>query len=198
MSKVSIIIPIVRVDRVDECLKSIKANSGIPKTDYEILTDFDVNRIGCPKMVARLLVRSRYDLVMFLGDDTVGEADFILNALAAMARLPDGWGLVGLNDQFHDGNKLATHWLADKRLLPLIDFEFFHTGYKHLCCDMELMSRVKGLGRYIWAKDARLTHNHPLVNGTADDDDYRRIYSPQVRHHDQTLYSRRKHLWENT
>ncbi len=196
MNKVSVIIPIVRLNRVYECIESVNANSGLKADDFEIITDVDIDRIGCPKMVARLILRCRYDLVLFLGDDTIGHPGFIANAVRAMELLPDGWGLVGLNDQYHDGNCLATHWLADKRLLPLLEGELFHTGYNHLCCDMELIGRVKAMGRYIWAANAIITHNHPLINGTATDDDYNRIYSKEVRDHDQRLFAQRKHLWQ--
>lgn len=186
---VSIIIPIIRPDRVWKCITAIKANAGID--DYEIVTAEDTKRIGCPLMVKGLVEETEGDLVCFLGDDTVPQPDFLLNALAAMQTLPDGWGLVGLNDEHHNGNKLATHWLADKRLLPLLDGEFFHTGYKHTQCDRELTLRCQQMGRYIWAKDAVIIHEHPVFGSAENDDDYKRVYSKEYLEYDKWLFRRR-------
>jgi len=186
---VSIILPVIRPDRVWRCVVAIKANAGVD--DYEIVTDVDEERIGCPKMVKQLVAKSIGDLVCFLGDDTIPQPDFLLNALAAMQDLPDGWGLVGLNDEHQNGNKLATHWLADKRLLPLLDGEFFHTGYKHTRCDRELTIRCQQMGRYTWAKDAVIKHEHPVFGSAIVDEDYERVYSEEYIEHDKWLFRRR-------
>ena len=181
------IIPIIRPDKAKRCIAAINNNAGID--DYEIVVEEDVARVGCPVMVKRLVDRSKGELVCFLGDDTIPQPNFLRNALRAMATLPNGWGLVGLNDQYHNGNKLATHWLADKRLLPFLDGEFFHTGYKHTRCDRELTLRCQRLGRYVWAKDAIIRHNHPAFNnGKTIDDDYIRVYSKDYVMHDKRLF----------
>ena len=57
---------------------------------------------------------------MFLGDDTIPQYGFYIRALHAMDNLPNRWGLVGLNDGIQNGNILATHWLAHKKLLDQI------------------------------------------------------------------------------
>ena len=189
--KVSVIIPFVRPDGAKRCMEAVKANAGISADDYEILAEGDEDRIGCPKMVKKLVEQSRHECVLFLGDDTYPYADFIKNALDAMATLPDGWGMVGLNDLVHDGNILATHWLAHKNLLPLLDGEFFHTGYLHCFCDQELIFRCKALGRYTWCKDAMLYHDHPMLTGQGNDADYKRVYSPELYRHDEELFKSR-------
>jgi len=186
---VSIILPVIRPDRVLRCIVAIKVNAGVD--DYEIVTDVDEKRIGCPKMVKQLVAKSIGDLVCFLGDDTVPQPGFLLNALTAMKTLPDGWGLVGLNDGHQNGNKLATHWLADKRLLPFLDGEFFHTGYQHVRCDRELTVRCQQMGRYVWAKEAVIIHEHPVFGSAAVDDDYKRVYSEEYINHDQWLFRKR-------
>jgi GT2 family glycosyltransferase len=152
---------------------------------FEIISEEDTGRIGCPKMVKLLVAKTKYDLVMFLGDDTLPQPDFLKNALAAMATLPDGWGLVGLNDQ--TDRPVATHWLADKRLLPLLDGEFFHTGYQHCFCDGELRARCEELGRFVFAKNAVVDHDNPILTDGAQ-------YDQEKYKHDRRLFYDR---WRN-
>lgn len=149
---ISIIIPVIRPDKAARCCNAIIENSGIPRSQYEIVTEEDKDRIGAPRMVKKLTDESTGDLVCFLGDDTIPQKDFLKNALEAMATLPDGWGLVGFDDniRLRGQIKAAAHWLGNKKLLPLLDGCFFHTGYKHCWCDNELTIRAAELGRYIF------------------------------------------------
>lgn len=193
LGKVSIIIPYIRPDGMLICKDAIFLNSGVPNGQFEILTAYDEDRIGCPLMVKHMAAKARNDLVMFLGDDTVPQPDFLLNALLTMEKLADGWGLVGLNDGFQNGNYLATHWLGSKKLLPLIDGEFFHTGYWHCFCDRELTQRALELKKYTWAVDAKIDHLNPIVDKNIPlTDDYRKVYSPEWYYHDQVLFWKRK------
>jgi len=193
--KISIIIPVVRIAGAKRCIASIERNAGIPSEDYEIVTEIDHDRIGCPKMVKKLVEKTKYDFVCFLGDDTEIEEDCLKIALETMAKLPDGWGLTGLNDNFHDGNSKATHWLGSKQLLPLLGGEFFHTGYVHCRCDKELTNRAKKLKRYIWAIDAKLKHNHPAIKGVPReewDNDYKKAYLEENVLADNALFASRE------
>lgn len=158
----------------------------------EVLAAEDVDRIGCPAMVAKLTAMARGEHVMFLGDDTIPQPGFLRSALEAMESLPDGWGLVALNDGIHNGH-LATHWLASKRLLEhLPGGEFFHTGYRHCFCDRELTDIARELGRYVYAPEAKIIHDHPQVTGAQTDEHYQRVYSQEVFQADQRTYWRRK------
>ncbi len=188
---ISVIIPVIRPEKALALTESIYANAGIPRTCYEIVMEQDHDRIGCPKMVRRLVDRAKYDLVCFLGDDTIMQPDCLKNALDAMATLPDGWGLVGLNDG--SGRKMPTHWLATKALQQYVGGEFFHTGYTHCFCDRELWDRAEAMGRYVWAENAVVQHDHPMFKGgIPDDPDLKRVYSPKVFEADQRLYWQRK------
>jgi len=192
MKSVSIIIPVIRPEKVDRCKKAAIENAGIDASRIEIVSEVDVDRIGAPKIVKRLVNKSTHGLVLFLGDDTIPQPNYLINALAAMETLPDGWGLVGLNDQFHDGNQLATHWLADKRLLEHLNNEFFHTGYIHCFCDNELIDRCRELDRYVWAQDAVIEHDHPLITGKDPDEGHRKAMDRENYNADWKLYCRRK------
>ena len=190
---VSIIIPFIREDRVKECIGAIKENAGLPDDKYEIIAELDKDRIGCPKMVKKLVDRSKYELVMFLADDTVPQKDFLIRATKGMNNFDGLWGLVGLNDGMQDGNDLATHWLANKKLLDYLDNrEFFFTGYNHLFCDRELTDIAKSIGRYYWAEDSIIKHNHPSANKEYIDQDYLDVYSYEPARKDHKLYLSRK------
>jgi len=190
---VSIVIPVIRPESAKKCIEKIKENAGIESSLYEIITEEDKDRIGCPKILKSLTEKAKYDLVMFLGDDTEPEPEFLVEAISSMSQLPDGWGLVALNDGMTDGNKLATHWLAHKKLLDHTENrEFFYTGYDHQFCDNELTDIAKGLGRYIYSDRAKIKHNHPIKDRAFEDEDYARVYSKEVERKDQKLYMTRK------
>lgn len=193
-SPVSIIIPVIRPEGAQRCIDSIRANAGIPEEQFEILTETDHDRIGCPKMVDRLTKKAKHDLVCFLGDDTEMEPWCLSEAIKCMDQFPDGWGLVGLADG--TGRDLPTHWLAHKRLLEYLDGEFFSTEYQHCFCDGELRDRAAEIDRYVMCPEARIQHDHPLLKGVAvkdvADPDLKRVYAAEVYSADHKTYLGRK------
>ncbi len=197
MSKISIIIPVIREESYNRCVDAINLNAGIPAADFEIVSEYDEYKIGCPAMVQKLTRESKHDLVMFLGDDTIPEKDFLRHALDAMDILPDGWGVVGLNTQdirVPGGNPIA-HWMAHKKMLDIIPGgDFFSPEYKHCWCDDELKDIADEQDRWVWAKKSRITHVHP-VNKSADfEDGYQIAYSNDNMDHDFKIYCRRKRV----
>lgn len=159
---ISIIVPYIRPKGFERLVRSIKEHSN--KVKYEIVAKEDKKRIGCPKMVKRLVAKTKYDLVMFLCDDVVLENDVLGEALKKMREFKNGWGLVSL------GGK--QHWLAHKRLLRYLGGEFFHTGYLHNYCDDELVVRCKEMGRYKIAHSVKLEHLHPVFGKAESDNSY--------------------------
>jgi len=196
---ISIIIPVIRPEKAIRCCNAIRENSGIPDSLYEIITEEDKERIGAPHMIKKMVDSCQGELVCFLGDDTIPERGFLKNAIKAMESLPDGWGMVGFDDniRIRGTYKAAAHWLCDKKLLPFLDGEFFHTGYKHCWCDNELAIRASELGRYVFCKEAFVYHDHPIVDIKNDDPDYRRVYSEDWLAHDIILFrQRRRNNWQ--
>lgn len=189
MKKVSIIIPVVRYKNIDLLISRIVKNAGIPTDQYNITFKEDTERIGCPKMVKDLVDNTESEHVCFIGDDTMPQKNFLKIALEHMSRLPGGWGLVGLGDG--TGRDLPCHWLASRKLLPKLDGEFFHTGYKHCFCDNELALRCRQIDKFVMAQDAQVLHNHPLINNADWDEDYKRVYSDEYMKHDEKLFSYR-------
>ncbi len=193
--KASIIIPVIREERSTKCVDAIIKNSGVSVCDYEIILEFDRDGIGCPKMVEILTNKAKYDLVMFLGDDTLPEKDFLKNAIDAMETLPDGWGVVGLNTQdirIETGNQIA-HWMAHKKILDHIPGgNFFSTEYAHCWCDNELKDIADDMGRWTFAKDAKIRHIHPVNKLAENDAGYKKAYSDKNETHDFKTYCSRK------
>ena len=182
---VSVVIPVLRQEKAKRCIEAVLKDA--PET--EIISEVDHDRIGCPKMFKRLAEKSTRDMVLYLGDDTIPEPGFMDAALKAMESLPDGWGVVGLNTE--PGNDHA-HWLAHKKMLPLLDGEFFHTGYLHCWCDDELKDRAEEVGRWAFARDSRIKHDHPINNGVSDEF-YEDVYGSQQKNdYDRNLYVKRK------
>jgi glycosyltransferase involved in cell wall biosynthesis len=176
--KVSIVIPTVQPQRKEKWLRLLTM---LPETvgysNYEVISMQDSleDRKGCPVMVAQGVEQANGELILFLGDDVIPQKDFLRHAVDSMLEnFPNLDGLIGLNDGVW-GDKLATHWLAGKKLLPLIGGEFFHTGYNHVGCDNELTGRAKKLGKYFWCKDAILHHDHPLHNGDGQMDEVYKV-----------------------
>lgn len=188
---ISFCIPIVRPEKAQRVIEAIHWDYDIDTGgNYEILAEEDKERIGCPKMLKRLVDKSKGDLVVFLGDDTIPQPGFLKAALEAMSKLPDDWGLVGLNSQT---SRHAAHFLADKRMLDLLpDREFFNTAYKHCFCDNELTDIATEHGRFVFCDDAKVVHDHPIFTGQPEDEDYKRVYQKQVWDFDRSLYIRRK------
>ena len=188
---ISIIIPYVRPKGLERLLTSIRAIKNKP--EIEIVAEEDKERIGCPKMVKRLVDKSRYDLVCFLADDCVIKAGFFEKGLKRMSELLDGWGLISYSDGWNDPFEKASHWLANKKLLPYLDGEFFHIGFIHSRCDKDLADRVKLLiGRYGYIEDQLIIHYHPSHFNADTDEFYQWANRPKYLEHDRLLYRKRE------
>ena len=200
LTKVSIIIPVVRQHLLSDLILAIHDNAGIPIDDYEYISEYDKDRIGAPKMVKKLTEKAKYDLVMFIGDDCMPQKDFVKNALEVMNTFPDQWGIVGLNDMHRPLKDAPTHWLGHKKMLEYCG-EFFHTGYIHQYCDNELYLWAALMERYKIAENAKVLHNHVGFKDKSkdfqqnidesDDKDYKRVYDFDVQEHDEMLYEKR-------
>jgi glycosyltransferase involved in cell wall biosynthesis len=189
---VSIIIPTLgREEKLKNLLASIKENAGYD--NYEVIVEHDQfppNNAGVPKTFKKGVEKSKGELVMYLGNDCIARKDFLKEAVDAMVKyFPALDGLVSLNDGYWYG-EVATHFLAGKKLLPLIGGEFFHTGYHHTGCDSELTQMARKLGKYIFAEEARIYHDHPIQNNFKKEIDevYKLAYNPNNRVEDNALY----------
>jgi glycosyltransferase involved in cell wall biosynthesis len=190
---VSIVIPTLgRPEKLDRCIKSIFDNSGYPDDRFEVVPEYDnfEDRQGAPKTLKKGVARAKGELIMFLGNDTVPQQNFLIEAVNRMIEVfPEQDGLIGLNDEYFEGDQ-AAHWLASKKLLPFLGGEFFHTGYHHVCCDNELIERCKTIKKYAWAEKSKLFHDHPILGGPPDDV-YIMAYNTMREAEDHELYKKR-------
>ena len=188
---ISIIIPIVRPDKAENCIAAIKENAG--DVIYEIVAEVDTKRVGCPEMIKRLVAKTTYDLVMFLGDDTLPQPGFLVEALKCMECLTDGWGVVGLATEDPRGWNEQAHFMAHKKMLEYTGGEFYSTEYRHCYGEEELRDIATEMGRFIFAEKAQILHDHPINGkGKVGDEDLLRAYSGENFNHDQNTYFRRK------
>lgn len=202
-NSVSIIIPVIRPQNIKNLVKLIKENAGVSKDSYEILIEEDKDKIGAPKMVKKLVDKSKNDLIMFLGDDCEPLPNFLLHALETMKSFQGEWGLVGLYDVERPGDHSPAHWLAHKKLLKFSG-DFFYTGYIHQYCDNELCLWANSLNRYKLNKLAKVNHKHPGFKNkdktfmenieATDDENVKRVYSDQVYEHDKALFKKRQKI----
>lgn len=194
--KVSICIPATRMTGLKKCIEAIKKNAGIPEDQYEILWEEDKDRTGCPETLKRIISRSKSNRIMFLADDSIPGKDFLKHALESMGKLPDGWGVVGLNT-IDTKLKITIndfgHWLADKRILKYIDGgDFFPIEYRHCYVDCELKDIAMEQSRFITSEKSIIFHSHPIHGSCKTDAVYTKAYSEENKTHDFKTYCRRK------
>lgn len=181
---ISIIIPTIRPQNIPALLEAIKENTSV---QHEVIWEEDINRIGAPKMVKKLVEKAQYEFIVFLGDDTLPEKYCIDNAYIQMVQ-DDLW-LVGFND---GAGQKATHWMANKKLLDhLENREFFYTGYIHNFCDDELRIRTEKFGKYAWCENAKIIHNHPAFGRVPMDETYKVQTDKLNWYRDETLFKQR-------
>lgn len=191
---VSVILPYIRPEGARRCIEAL--SSMYP--DLEIVAEYDPDQSGVATMIAKLTAKTTRPLVCFMADDTMPVEGFIEAVLADMARLPDGWGVVGLSYKGVNEESCtdkAGHWLAHKNMLDLLDGEFHYTGYKHCYGSDEFIDRATELGRYIKSRKSAIIHDNPVLNGGdySQDPLLMQVYGPDGnKYQDRLLYMRRR------
>lgn len=195
---VSICIPTLgRPEKLQRLLDSLKANAGYD--NYEIIVKADEmppNNVGAPTMLAKCVAEAKGDLIMFLGNDCVMEPNCVQEAVWAMIRnFPDMDGLVALNDGYWkpDQGHVATHWLGSRKLLEMLPGgNFFFTGYHHTGPDNELTALTQMAGKFAFAPNAKIFHDHPINSNFAWSDPlYEQAYAGPRHEADDKLYKER-------
>jgi glycosyltransferase involved in cell wall biosynthesis len=136
------------------------------------LVDYADEYRGCSRAWNDALSHAVGDPVVLAADDL----DFRPGWLdAAFERLhtafEDGWGMVGFNDGHTNNADWSTHYMVSRRLIVeafggVIAWEH----YRHSFNDLEASERAKRAGRYAWAEDAHVHHQHWLFGDRRQDE----------------------------
>lgn len=136
---------------------------------FRLILDYSPDYRGGPAAWNAALAASTGEYVVLAADDLVFHQGWLDEALATMATLPEGGGLVGFNDG-HWGEELSTHYLMSRRfVLDHLGGVVSWTAYRHSFTDREANDRARAAGRYAWCPDAYVTHNHWIFGGRQQD-----------------------------
>lgn len=122
------------------------------------------------------------DAFVLGADDLVFTPGWLDAALATLAKLPDGSGVVGLNGLDRNGglDDFASHFLVTRDYCERFNGGVFVCPhYRSYYVDIEIHRRARALGRYAWAKDAIVEHRHHAV-GKADVDSTYTLAAPNM------------------
>jgi len=104
-------------------------------------------------------------------DDVWFDDRWLEAAMHEMKKFPEGGGMVALNDTHHNGAELATLFLASRWFIcNCMNGVLFFECYKYWHSDIEATERAKRVGRYTWAKNSVVRHDHWAWGTRAEDD----------------------------
>jgi glycosyltransferase involved in cell wall biosynthesis len=162
------------------CIDSIRETT----KDVEIVCAVDADsetavRIGCQvdlllyathlrgaaKAWNDCLAECSGDPVVLAADDLIFKEGWLE---AALEKLEDG-GMVGFNDG-HWGEELSTHYLLSRKFIcEVLGGVIAWECYGHSFHDAETNERARAVGRYAWAQDAHVEHEHWLFGDRQQD-----------------------------
>jgi GT2 family glycosyltransferase len=125
---------------------------------------------GCSAAWNAALARSEGEFVVFAADDLQWGEGWLDEALNVMDEsFDENGGLVGFNDG-HWGRELSTHYLMSRRfVVDVLGGVVAWDCYPHSMNDLEVNERAKRAGRYAWAENARVYHDHWLFGDRPQD-----------------------------
>ena len=116
------------------------------------------------------LALSRGEYIVPASDDVWFEDGWLEAAMREMKKLPEGGGLVALNDTHHNGAELATLFMASRWFIcKYMNGVLFFECYRYWHSDIEATERAKRAGRYAWAKNSVVRHDHWAWGTRAED-----------------------------
>lgn len=210
--KVTIVIPTrFRDELLQRCLNAIKETSGsYQNIEVVVLKDEDEVPLGCPKATNKAVASAFSsekkpagwippEYICFLGNDTIPQPNWLIEAMMMMKTFPEGKGMIGLNNGYGAGQ--ATHFVIHKDMLDFLpDKKLFCEEYTHNFVDNELSERMEALGRYKWCPRAMVHHSWHAQNGTSPGVDLRPLddcdkYAGEAYQKDLETFERRRALW---
>lgn len=133
----------------------------------------NVRRVGAIAAWNQGLGQATGDILVFFNDDCYPEDGWLDAALKAHKEELDGYGLVGFNAGYQDGNKLAVQYLFDRQfcidvLGGVMAYPIFNFYYN----DTVSNDLAKRANNFYWCEEAVVQHQHwsrPGVKKNMDD-----------------------------
>jgi glycosyltransferase involved in cell wall biosynthesis len=188
--KVSVIIPSMnRPDRLKRCVESLKASVSNPE-EVECITVIDCDMESQQSMIGMLwpvvmfsperlgaitswnigLMVSRSNRVVFAGDDLEWTPGWLDMAIKAHQEKLGGYGMLGFNDGYQNGNTLAVHYLIDKQFVKdIFGGRIAFPMFEFYCNDTVANRLAKKVNRFWWDKSVLVAHHHYTQTGVKDD-----------------------------
>lgn len=186
MARASVLLPTTgRPDRAEACIRNLRDTAYVevicavdadPESALRLAPLVDkllvsVDYRGCSRAWNDCLAEATLDPIVFAADDLVWGDGWLDASLDKLSEFPDGWGLVGFNDGHWDGHTLATHYLMSRRfIVEVLGGVVAWDWYRHSFNDLEVNERAKAAGRFAWAEDAVVTHEHWTFGSRPKDD----------------------------
>jgi hypothetical protein len=180
---ISVLFPTTgRPDRAEACVKEMR---GSTDERLEVVAAVDCDPESAKRLapiVDTLCVANFYrgnsawndalreatgDPIVFAADDLRWDEGWAEMALDALSQHPDC--LIGFNDG-HWGPELSTHYMMPRNFIVEVLGGRVAWDYPHSFNDAETNERAKQADRYFWCEDARVSHDHWLFGGRAQDE----------------------------
>jgi hypothetical protein len=149
-------------------LESVKVVSRFPVV-YAARVPYEYERgaiYGWNKCLAQEPLSDLYSLS---SDDVIYHSGWHEQSLSLLDGL-GGYGLIGYNDTYSDGNIYAGHFLVSRDfLIDQVGGCIYPPLYKSWWCDREISDIAQNLGCYAWSTESIVRHcNYEFVNAHPD------------------------------
>lgn len=210
MAQVGIIIPLMRPHRIAPVVQSIQEST----TDYHIIVlatgecaeackDLPITLIDdgggtFPQRINRGYRASQEPFITTGADDVAFLSGWFEAAMRTMATLPNGSGVVGINDCY---NAIGNHFVIARDYVETLGGVMDEPGvtmceeYQHQYCDDDLRATAIFHGRWAMSMESRIEHLHVGAGKSEMDAVYAagEATSAQGR----AVFMSRAHLWAN-
>jgi glycosyltransferase involved in cell wall biosynthesis len=149
---------------IDESVESVEVCEKFIVAGHNVVYSFSAERRGAIFCWNLGLKMARANIYFHQGDDLDYENGWLDKALEAHRTKLNGYGMVGVNDSMHDGNRIATHVLFDRKFC--IDFLgglMAPTIISYYGVDNMLNELAKKAGKFFYCPEAVVNHIHPAA-----------------------------------
>lgn len=181
-------VEVIAVIDCDAASRDLLAGLG----DDRVRVLFNETRRGAIACWNQGLDAARGNILVFGNDDCYWGDGWLDAALAAHREQLGGYGLVGFNDGYQDGNVLAVQYLFDRQFcIDHLGGVMAYPVYEFYCNDTESNARAKRAGRFVWCREALVQHHHWTRPGQNHKDSLDAENEPKAQR-DMALFAQRE------